>query len=33
MEGGRIREFDAPAALMQDKTSAFYSMAHDAGIV
>ncbi|XP_050687068.1 multidrug resistance-associated protein 1-like [Eriocheir sinensis] len=33
LEAGRIAEFDAPATLLQQPSSIFYSMAKDAGIV
>ncbi|XP_050687231.1 ATP-binding cassette sub-family C member 2-like isoform X2 [Eriocheir sinensis] len=33
LEAGRIAEFDAPATLLQQPSSVFYSMAKDAGIV
>ena len=33
MESGNIKEFDQPDVLLNDKESAFYKMAKDAGIV
>ena len=33
LEGGRLMEFDTPAALLSDPNSAFYKMAKDAGLV
>merc|ERR1719361_1742034 len=33
MESGNIKEFDQPDVLLNDKDSAFYKMAKDAGIV
>ena len=33
MENGNIKEFDQPDVLLNDKESAFYKMAKDAGIV
>lgn len=30
LDKGRVREFDTPAALLADPTSAFYSLVHDA---
>ena len=33
LDAGQIAEFDAPGTLLNDKTSAFYAMAKDAGLV
>lgn len=33
LEHGRVAEFDAPGVLLGDKTSRFYSMAFEAGLV
>ena len=33
MESGNIKEFDRPDVLLNNKESAFYKMAKDAGIV
>lgn len=33
LDKGEIKEFDSPSALLEDKTSIFYGMAKDAGLV
>jgi ABC-type multidrug transport system fused ATPase/permease subunit len=33
LEGGHIKEYDAPQRLLANKTSDFYSMCHEAGLV
>lgn len=33
LDHGRVAEFDAPAVLLADKTSKFYGMAFEAGLV
>lgn len=33
LECGRVVEFDAPGVLLADKTSKFYAMALEAGLV
>lgn len=33
LEHGRVAEFDAPGALLADKTSRFYAMVFEAGLV
>ena len=33
LDKGMIREFASPQELLQDKTSVFYGMAKDAGLV
>merc|ERR1719391_1040359 len=33
MDKGSIKEFDTPARLLKDKTSIFYSLANEAGLV
>ncbi|OQV17405.1 Multidrug resistance-associated protein 1 [Hypsibius exemplaris] len=33
LDQGKIKEFDAPSALLQDKNTIFYGLAKDAGIV
>lgn len=33
LERGRVAEFDAPEVLLADKTSRFYAMAFEAGLV
>ena len=32
MDAGSIKEFDNPNVLLNDKSSAFYSMAKDTGV-
>lgn len=33
MEQGMVKEFDAPSSLLKTKSSLFYGMAKDAGLV
>lgn len=33
LDQGRVAEFDAPGVLLEDKSSQFYSMALEAGLV
>lgn len=33
MDQGRVAEFDSPAGLLADKSSIFYSLASEAGLV
>ena len=33
LDAGKIREFDSPDSLLQNKKSVFYSMAKDAGLI
>ncbi|XP_074649425.1 multidrug resistance-associated protein 1-like isoform X1 [Tubulanus polymorphus] len=32
LDGGKVKEFDSPQILLQDKNTSFYSMAKDAGL-
>ena len=32
LDSGRIKEFDKPHILLQNRDSIFYGMAHDAGL-
>lgn len=33
LDSGEIKEFEAPDVLLQDKSSSFYAMARDAGVI
>ena len=33
LDAGKIKEFDTPEVLLQDKKSVFHGMAKDAGLV
>ena len=33
LDTGKVKEFDSPQSLLNDVSSAFYSMAKDAGLV
>ena len=33
LDQGKIAEFDAPSALLEDKTGIFHGMAKDAGLI
>ena len=33
LDAGKVKEFDSPQSLLNDFSSAFYSMAKDAGLV
>ena len=33
LDAGKIKEFDTPETLLQDKKSVFHGMAKDAGLV
>ena len=33
LDNGMVAEFDSPSALLQSKTSVFYRLAKDAGLI
>jgi ATP-binding cassette subfamily C (CFTR/MRP) protein 1 len=33
LDGGKLKEFDSPAVLLENKTSLFYAMVKDSGLI